>query len=445
MIEEKYDGFFEEETANIADEMGIRKFVESGSLPAYCYNSKIFVPGKTPVYYSGPYWDEKESVAAVRTFLTGKWLSTGAEVFKFQNQFSKLFNVKHSHMVNSGSSANLVMIAALKKYYGWNDGDEVIVSPVGFPTTIAPLVQNGLKPVFVDIEMNTLNFDLSQVEEAITNRTVGIFVSPVLGNPPNMDILREIAGTTIHLIGDNCDSLGSRWRGEYFTNLYTAWSTSFYPAHHITTGEGGMISSNVEEIIKIARSISWWGRACYCVGQANLLSCGTCGKRFYKWLDNVDTVVDHKYVFENMGYNLKPLDLQGAIGQEQLKKFPEIHQKRVANFEHIAKTIDIDGVNFRVAENDVYAQPSWFGVPIICKTPEIKQSFVNHLEKNKIQTRNYFAGNILLHPGYKHLDNASKYPNANMALSQVFFLGCPPHYTSEVLEYIDEVITSWTL
>jgi CDP-6-deoxy-D-xylo-4-hexulose-3-dehydrase len=432
------------EVGQLADEMGIRKFVESGNLPVYCYNSKEFIPGKTPVYYSGPFWDEKESIAAVRTFLTGKWLSTGAEVFKFQNQFSKLFNVKHSHMVNSGSSANLVMISALKKYYGWKDGDEVIVSPVGFPTTIAPLVQNGLKPVFVDIEMDTLNFDLDQVEKAITNRTVAIFVSPVLGNPPDMERLRDIAGTMIHLVGDNCDSLGSKWNGEYFTNLYTAWSTSFYPAHHITTGEGGMISSNNEEIVKIARSISWWGRACYCVGQANLLSCGTCGKRFSKWLDDVDTVVDHKYVFENMGYNLKPLDLQGAIGQEQLKKFPEVEQKRRANFASIRRTIEKHWVeNASVAEQFEKADPSWFGVPIICDTPKVKQSLVDHLEKNKVQTRNYFAGNILLHPGYKHLDDASKYPNANKALTHVFFLGCPPHYTKPVLDYIDEVIASW--
>jgi CDP-6-deoxy-D-xylo-4-hexulose-3-dehydrase len=435
----------EKETTQLANEMGIQRFAENGSLPAYCYNSKVFAPGKTPVYYSGPYWDEKESIAAVKTFLNGKWLSTGTEVYKFQNQFSKLFGVRYSHMVNSGSSANLVMIAALKKYYGWKDGDEVIVSPVGFPTTIAPLVQNGLKPVFVDIEMNTLNFDLSQVEEAITTRTVAIFVSPVLGNPPDMDHLREIAGTMIHLIGDNCDSLGSKWNGEYFTNLYTAWSTSFYPAHHITTGEGGMISSNNEEIIKIARSISWWGRACYCVGQANLLSCGTCGKRFDKWLDDVDTVVDHKYVFENMGYNLKPLDLQGAIGQEQLKKFPEVESKRRENFKVISSIIHqrLSLWDITVARFWDKADPSWFGVPIICRTPEIKQSLVDHLEKNKIQTRNYFAGNILLHPGYKHLGDSSKYPNANKALTHVFFLGCPPHYTKTVLDYISEVISSW--
>jgi CDP-6-deoxy-D-xylo-4-hexulose-3-dehydrase len=248
------------------------------SNPNWMVMSEEFVPGKTPVYYSGPFYDKTEIVAAIDAFLNGKWMVAGEHVHKFEIAFSKKFNVGCSVMVNSGSSANLVMIAALKKYFKWKDGDEIIVSPVGFPTTIAPIVQNGLTPVFVDIEWNSLNFDIEEIRKKITPLTRAIFVSPVLGNPPDMDALRQLIviynaleDQQIRLIGDNCDSLGSRWDNNLITDYYTAWTTSFYPAHHITTGEGGMISSNNENFIKLCRSIAWWGRDCYCVGSANLL------------------------------------------------------------------------------------------------------------------------------------------------------------------------------
>jgi len=225
--------------------------------PRYAHNRKPFIPGTTQVLYSGPYWDHREIEMAMEALLSGAWLTSGEYVVRFQNLFSKYFGVRYAHMVNSGSSANLVMIAALKKQHGWKDGDEVIISPVGFPTTIAPLVQNGLLPRFVDIEMDTLNFDVDKVKSAVRDETVGIFISPVLGNPPDMDSLSSYFNM---LIGDNCDSLGSKWDGKNLTDFYQAWSTSFYPAHHITTGEGGMVCSNDAELIKTAKSISWWGR-----------------------------------------------------------------------------------------------------------------------------------------------------------------------------------------
>jgi CDP-6-deoxy-D-xylo-4-hexulose-3-dehydrase len=422
----------------------IEELVATVGTPKYAYNCKEFTPGKDTVFYSGPYWDEKEVIAGVTAFLTGKWLVSGENVAKFQWAFSRKFNVKHCHMVNSGSSANLTMVAALKKHLGWKDGDQVIVSPVGFPTTIAPLVQNGLAPVFVDIEMKTLNFDLDHVEKWITDKTVAIFVSPVLGNPPDMDRIKDMCERHgIRLIGDNCDSLGTKWDGKLLTDYYYAWTTSFYPAHHISTGEGGMVCSNDEQLINTARSISWWGRDCRCVGAANLLACGTCGNRFDKWLEGYNGIIDHKYLFTNMGYNLKPLDLQGAIGIEQLKKIDEIDVKRRVNFARIKHLFEkyIPGV--RVAENLLLADPSWFGVPLITDTPELKEKLQAFCEENKIQTRNYFAGNILLHPGYKHLDDAAKYPNANKALSNVFFVGCPPHYGEEVFAYYESVMQKW--
>jgi CDP-6-deoxy-D-xylo-4-hexulose-3-dehydrase len=407
----------------------------------YIYNAKNFEPGKTPIYYSGPYWDNKETEAAIDTFLNGKWVTTGEKVFKFERQFSKRFNVKHSHMVNSGSSANLVLIAALKRRFKWNDDDEVIVSPVGFATTISVLYQHRLKPVFVDIEWDTLNFNLDALEAKITPRTKAIFVSPVLGNPPDMDRLLEIATKhNIQLVGDNCDSLGSKWGDEYLSEYYVAFSNSFYPAHHISTGEGGMICTNDDELKKLFVSISWWGRDCYCIGSANLLSCGTCGKRFDKWLDNYDGIIDHKYVFSEMGYNLKPLDLQGAIGLEQLLKLDEIEANRRTSHDRLTQIFvdNIPGLRAPIVLDK--ADPCWFGTPFICDEPGLKHRLVEYLEANKIQTRNYFAGNILLHPGYSFLDDSSLYPEANKVLDKVFFIGAAPHYTEPVFEYIEKVI-----
>ena len=422
----------------------IQNLVAEVGTPKYAYNCKEFNPEKDTVFYSGPYWDEKEVIAGVTAFLTGKWLVSGEQVGKFQWEFGRKFNVKHCHMVNSGSSANLTIVAELKKHLKWTDGDEVIVSPVGFPTTIAPLVQNNLKPVFVDIEMNTLNFDIELVKKSLTDKTVAIFVSPVLGNPPDMDeIAKFCAENDLYLIGDNCDSLGTRWDGKLLTDYYYSWTCSFYPAHHISTGEGGMVCSNDEELINTARSISWWGRDCRCVGAANLLACGTCGNRFDKWLEGYNGIIDHKYLFTNMGYNLKPLDMQGAIGREQLKKVDEIDSKRRWNFNKIAKMIEKYVPGVRVAHKHDKADPSWFGVPLITDSPELKERLQSFCESNRIQTRNYFAGNILLHPGYKHLGNAADYPNANKALSNVFFVGCPPHYGDKVWEYYESVMQKW--
>ena len=415
---------------------------EEGLYP-YMPNGKPFIPGKSSVYYSGPYWDSKEIEAIFNCFLTGTWLASGEEVNKFERKFSKKFNKKSSLMVNSGSSANLVMIAALKKYYGWNDGDEIIVSCVGFPTTIAPIVQNGLKPVFVDINFSDLNWNVDEIEDKITTKTRALFSSPVLGNPYDYDAVLDICDRNrILMIADNCDSLGTKWRGNYLTDNAVASSCSFYPAHHICTGEGGMISADDEELISIARSLSWWGRDCYCVGRQNLLSCGVCGKRFSKWIEKYDDIVDHKYVYSQMGYNLKPMDFQGAIGSVQMEKQDEIHQLRRKNKllvqEHFEK---IPGV--RSVGELPEAETSWFGVPIICDSKKIKNDLTKHLESNKIQTRNYFAGNILMHPGYSHLDYYKNYPNACKVLDLVFFVGCSPTITSPMIDYIGTITSKF--
>jgi CDP-6-deoxy-D-xylo-4-hexulose-3-dehydrase len=421
----------------------IQKLVGNHVAP-YIYNSKNFEPGKTPIYYSGPYWDNMEVEAAINALLNGKWISSGENVYNFEKKFSKRFNVKYSTMVNSGSSANLALIAALKKRFGWNDDDEIIVSPVGFATTISVLYQNRLKPVFIDIEMETLNFDLTKIEEKITPRTKGIFVSPVLGNPPDMDVLIEICKKyDLKLIGDNCDSLGSKWDGKYLNEYYVAFSNSFYPAHHISTGEGGMVCTNDDELKKLIVSMAWWGRDCYCVGSANLLSCGTCGNRFDKWLESYDKAIDHKYIFSSMGYNLKPLDLQGAIGLVQLEKLDEIEEKRRISKDRLEKIFTENIKGIRGVKSLDKSDTCWFGTPFICEEEGLKHRLVDYLEANKIQTRNYFAGNILLHPGYSFLDDYKNYPNSNKVLDNVFFIGAAPHYTENVFNYVEEVVKNF--
>jgi CDP-6-deoxy-D-xylo-4-hexulose-3-dehydrase len=412
--------------------------------PKYLYNQS-FVPGKSQVLYSGPYWDETEILSAVTTLISGKWVVAGENVHKFESTFSKIFGSKYSHMVNSGSSANLVLIAGLKKYFNWSDGDEIIVSPVGFPTTISTIVQNGMIPVFIDIEFDTLNFNIDKIEENITPKTKAIFVSPVLGNPPDMDRLLEICERhNIKLVGDGCDSLGSKWDGKDLSSYYVAWSSSFYPAHHISTGEGGIVCTDILELKKLFTSFSWWGRDCYCVGSANLLPCGTCGNRFDKWIESYDGIIDHKYVFSTMGYNLKPLDLQGSIGLVQLEKFPEIDRKRKESKNRIESILlkyvsGLSGVK-SLEKSDT----CWFGTPFICDNKQIKDKLVSFLESNKIQTRNYFAGNILMHPAYSHLDKLEKYPNSNTVLDRVFFLGAAPHYGDDVFNYIENIfIEKW--
>jgi CDP-6-deoxy-D-xylo-4-hexulose-3-dehydrase len=412
--------------------------------PSYIKDYENFIPGKDYVQYSGQYWDKDEMFSALETLIKGSWIVSGDRVVEFQNLFSKKYKVGHSHMVNSGSSANLVMIGAIKKKFNWEDNSEIIVSPVNFPTTIAPLVQNKLKPIFVDIELNTLNFNVDLIESKITSKTKAIIVSPVLGNPPDMDKLKRICEKhNLFLLGDNCDSLGTKVNNQLLTKYYYAWTTSFYPAHHLSTGEGGMISSDDSDLIKIARSISWWGRDCYCVGNDNTLVCGTCGKRFDTWLEEYDGILDHKYYFTHMGYNLKPLDLQGAIGIAQLKKMDQIDFLRRKHKQIIDSYLEkVNGI--RTIKSLPQNDPSWFGVPVWCESQELKEFFVSYLEDNKIQTRNYFAGNILIHPGYRSLDDYKKYPNANKALSNVFFIGCSPLYNEKVLNYIGEVIEQFS-
>jgi len=423
----------------------IRKLLEELSqnikIPSCVQNDfDDFKPFETPVYYSGPFWNSEEIFEAIKTLISGDWVSAGKNVMEFEKRFAEIINEKYGVMVNSGSSANLIMLAAIKRYYNWEDEDEVIVSVVGFPTTISTIIQNKLKPVFIDIEMDTLNFDTNFIRDKITSKTKAIFLSPVLGNPPDIDILSKICEEyNLKLILDDCDSLGSKWDGKFLNKYCVASSHSFYAAHTISTGEGGMVVTSILGINRIARSLVNWGRDCTCYGSESLLPNGSCGRRFSKWLKNYDGIIDHRYVFSETGYNLKPLDLQGSIGLVQLTKLDEIYKKRNISKKNISKIFcKIKGI--KMPSQLKKAKTIWFGTPVICQTKEQKQKLVKHLEKNKIQTRNYFAGNILLHEGYSYLDNFKNYPKGNLVLDLVFFIGSSPHYNKEIFDYIELVV-----
>jgi CDP-4-dehydro-6-deoxyglucose reductase, E1 len=416
-------------------------------VPPYIYNNvSKFIPGVTPIYYSGAYFNDKEIIAAVKSLLVGKWMTAGEKVKEFEHGFSRKINQSFSVMTNSGSSANLVMLTCLKKFYGWEDNkSEIIVSAVGFPTTYSVIVQNNLIPVFIDIEMDSLNFDLNVIESKINSNTVAILLSPVLGNPPDMDKLVNICYKyNIKLVLDNCDSLGSKWNGKFLNEYAEISSCSFYAAHEICTFEGGMVSSNNRGLMHIARSLVNWGRGCICSGAENLLPQGICNHRWDNWLEDYgyDGIIDHKYLFSEIGYNLKPLDLCGAVGVEQLEKLDEICQKRKYHYSLISEFLRdyIEDIYVPDAVSWRDSNPVWFGVPVVCKNRELKEKLVKYFESQKIQVRNYFAGSILMQPAYKNLGNYKDYPNAATVLEKVFFLGVAPHYTNEMLKYIEQVI-----
>jgi CDP-4-dehydro-6-deoxyglucose reductase, E1 len=303
------------------------------------HSAKTWTAGKDFVNYAGSYYDENEFVAGVESLLKG-WLVMGDAGLRFEREFPKQFGKTKGIVTNSGSSSNLLMMSALTSKRGHNlpKGTKVLMPIAGFPTTLNPTLQVGFEPVFVDIELDTLNLDLAQVE-AVLDQNPDIRVitfAHVLGNPPNMDQLMALVQKhNLILLEDCCDALGSTYNDRPLGSYGLMSSCSFYPAHHMTMGEGGYVATNDDAIDVILRSFREWGRGCYCVGpEANKLKCGTCGKRFNSWIPTLpDEVFDHKYVYDEIGYNMKPIELQCAMGLEQIKKLPEIHALRRRNYQ----------------------------------------------------------------------------------------------------------------
>ena len=413
---------------------------------------KTWVAGKDFVNYAGAYYNEDEFVAGVESLLKG-WLVMGDKALQFEREFPKQFGKTKGIVTNSGSSSNLLMMSALTSKRGYNlpKGTKVLMPIAGFPTTLNPTLQVGFTPVFVDIELDTLNLDLDQVERVLQEQPDirVITFAHVLGNPPNMDRLMELVKKhNLILLEDCCDALGSTYNDKPLGSYGLMASCSFYPAHHMTMGEGGYVATSDETQDIILRSFREWGRGCYCVGpDANKLKCGTCGKRFQEWIPELPgEIFDHKYVYDDIGYNLKPIELQGAMGLVQLGKLDEIHALRRRNYQLLFNIYEKYEEFFHLPRAQANSNPSWFAFPITIRdgAPFKRSDLVDYLEENLIQTRPYFAGNIMLQPAYSHLmnpaDAKNNFPMATKTMIDTYFHGTSPVITPEQIAYIGEKV-----
>ena len=414
-------------------------------------NKKTWIAGKDFVNYAGPYFDENEIVSAVSTLLDG-WLVMGSKSVEFEKKFPKYFSKNFGILTNSGSSSNLLMMASLTSKRGYNlpKGTKVLMPIAGFPTTLNPTLQVGFEPVFVDIELDTLNLDLTHAEELIKKHNIRVITfAHVLGNPPNMDRVMELVEKyNMILLEDCCDALGSTYDGKPLGTFGEMASCSFYPAHHMTMGEGGFVSCNTYEQEVLLRSFREWGRGCYCVGpEANKLKCGSCGKRFNEWIPTMPgEIFDHKYVYDEIGYNLKPIELQAAMGLEQLKKLDDIHSLRKRNYKLLFDIYSKYEEYFHLPRARAKSDPSWFAFPLTIRkdAPFKRSDIVDYLEENLIQTRPYFAGNIMLQPAYSHIMDPQKakddFPVATFTMTNTYFHGTSPVITPEQIAYIGEKV-----
>jgi CDP-6-deoxy-D-xylo-4-hexulose-3-dehydrase len=402
-----------------------------------------FIPGKTVIPFARRVFDENEFVNLVDSSLDG-WLTTGRYAEDFEYKFAKFFGIKSCSLVNSGSSANLLALSALtSKKLGERrikKGDEVITVAAGFPTTVNPIVQNGAIPVFLDVDLGTYNIKVEDLEKAYTEKTKAVMIAHTLGNPFNLKAVKEFTEKhNLWLIEDTCDALGSKYDGKLVGTFGDIATVSFYPAHHITMGEGGAVLTNNIRLERIIRSFRDWGRDCYCEPGMN----NTCGMRFNQQFGTLPFGYDHKYVYSHIGYNLKLTDMQAAVGVAQLDKLEGFIEKRKYNFRKLKeglKEFEKDLILPKPTEN---SDPSWFGFPITIKEDsKIKRyDLVNHLEKNKIMTRMLFGGNIIRQPAYEDVDYriVGELKNTDLIMNNTFFIGVYPGITDEMLEYIINV------
>ena len=415
-------------------------------------NAKTWEPGKDWVEYSGPTFSSKEYVNAIDTLLGG-WLIFGEKCREFEDKFAPFMGTKFGCLTNSGSSANLLMTstAMSKKFRNrLKKGDKVITPVVCFPTTVNPAIQLGLELVFVDVTLPSLNLDLDKVEEALEadSDIRGILFAHVLGNPPDMDrLMGMVEKYGLVLLEDACDALGSTYKGRKLGSYGDISTCSFFPAHHMTMGEGGFVATNNGSLRAVISSIRDWGRACYCnYKKPGCVTSGTaCGDRFKNWLPGMpEAVYDHRYVFDEIGYNLKPLDLQAAMGLAQLDKLEYMDSRRRANFSRLESIFTKYTKYFHLPKAQDNSDPCWFAFLLTIRegSPFSKEEFVRHLEDAKIQTRSYFGGNILAHPGYSELAEKSdkKFPIADFATLHSFFLGTFAGLTGEKLNYIEKTV-----
>jgi len=408
------------------------------------YKDKTFKPGRTVIPASGKVIGSTELQNMVDASLDG-WLTSGRFNRKFEVELAKFIGIKHLITVNSGSSANLVAFSTLTSpklgEKAIKKGDEVVGVAAGFPTTVNPIIQFGAVPVFVDVDLKTHNINTDLIEEAITPKTRAIMLAHTLGNPFNLHRIREICDKyNLWLIEDCCDALGATYNEMHVGTFGDIATCSFYPAHHITMGEGGAVFTNNSELITIAESFRDWGRDCYCdPGCEN-----TCGKRFSQKLGGLPQGYDHKYTYSHLGYNLKISDMQAACGLAQLKRLPGFIKKRNSNFNYLLKRMSTltDFLDF--TEPTKNSKPSWFGFPITIKESSIfrRIDLLNYLNQNKVDTRLLFAGNLTKQPSILGSEYrvVGELPNTDTTMNQTFWVGIYPALGVEELNYIAEKI-----
>lgn len=412
----------------------------AGEYWAAKWPERRFVPGETPIPVSGKVFDGEE----IRFLLDASldfWLTTGRFAEQFQREFARWMGVRHCFLVNSGSSANLVALSALTspklRDRALKPGDEVITCAAGFPTTVNPIIQNRLVPVFLDAHIPTYNMDATRLEEALSPRTRAIMVAHTLGNPFDLERIAEFARAhNLWLIEDTCDAVGAEYNGKKVGTFGDVATVSFYPAHHITMGEGGAVLTRHARLKPIIESFRDWGRDCWCEpGMDN-----TCGKRFEWQLGELPDGYDHKYTYSHIGYNLKLTDMQAAVGLAQLRKLPEFIRRRQENFAFLRTLLEPLQEYLILPEATPAATPSWFGFPITMRegSPISRNQLVQHLEANKIGTRLLFGGNLLRQPAYLGIEHrrVGEMEIADQIMHHTFWVGVFPGLSQEMLAFI---------
>lgn len=369
------------------------------------------------------------------------WLTAGKYAQQFEKELAQFLGVNYCLLTNSGSSANLLAVSALTSpklgEKRLKPGDEVITTACGFPTTLNPIIQNNLIPVFIDIDLGTYNIQTDKIEKAISKKTKAIFIAHTLGNPVNLKkILKIVRKYNLWFIEDNCDALGSKYEDKYTSTFGHLATFSFYPAHQITMGEGGAVVTNDPLLKKIVASFRDWGRDCWCdPGHDN-----TCGKRFNQQFGKLPFGYDHKYVYSHVGYNLKITDMQAAIGVAQLKKLPSFIRARKRNFDELYKFFKNYEQYFLLPKTEKNSQPCWFGFPLLAKkdAPFTRNEIVEYLEKNKIATRMLFGGNLTKQPAYENIKYrvSNSLKNTDLIMNNLFWIGVYPGINKEMIYYI---------
>ena len=410
------------------------------------YAAKCFVPGEDVIPASGKVIGERELQFMVEASLDG-WLTTGRFNEEFEKKLADFIGVKYLLTVNSGSSANLVAFSTLTSpklgHRAIKKGDEVIGVAAGFPTTVNPIIQFGAIPVFVDVDMATHNIDADLVEEAITPKTKAIMLAHTLGNPFNLEKIKSLCDKyKLWLIEDCCDALGAKYNSKHVGTFGDVGTVSFYPAHHITMGEGGAVFTNNGKLKKIAESYRDWGRDCYCKpGEDN-----TCNNRFgwtcKKIGGDLPDGYDHKYTYSHLGYNLKITDMQAACGLAQLERLPEFIEARNSNYAYLKDKLSALSDHLDIAEATPKSTPSWFGFPITLRTKDYKKrlELTKFLDQHKIGTRLLFAGSLIRQPYFENVTYrvASDLKNTDVTMNNTFWLGVYPGLKSEHLDFVAE-------